>query len=203
MREDVEDELSPEESRAFDGLRRVVATPPASLEERVVGSLKEAGLIRTRRAWLAGAPAVAAAVAASLALFILGVAAGARLFAGQPGGKDGEPQFMLVLRALPAREEGTREDETRRVREYSAWAGELRRTGLLVGGEKLEDDARVLRPEGGRVAVSEGRATAPDESIAGYFLVRARDYEHAVTIAEGCPHVRHGGSIEIRRIARL
>jgi hypothetical protein len=53
------------------------------------------------------------------------------------------------------------------------------------------------------VTVSEGRAQVSGESIAGYFLVRARDYRHAVTIAEGCPHVRHGGSIEIRRIARL
>ncbi|HVG28540.1 MAG TPA: YciI family protein [Pyrinomonadaceae bacterium] len=201
MGEEVEDKLSPEESRAFAGLRRE-ATPPASLEERVVGSLKEAGLIRPRRASLMGAPAVAAAVAASLALFVLGVAAGARLFA-EPGEKAQAPEFMLVLRALPAREEGTREDEMRRVREYSAWAGELRRSGLLVGGEKLEDDARVLRDVGGRVAVSEGHAQVPGESIAGYFLIQARDYQHAVTIAEGCPHVRHGGSIEVRRIARL
>jgi hypothetical protein len=201
MREEPEDELSLDESRAFGSLRREM-TPPASLEERVVSSLKEAGLIRPRRAWQLSAPAVAGVVAASLALFVVGVVVGARFYA-QPEKKSDMPEFMLVLRALPARDEGSPEDERQRVREYSAWAGDLRKSGLLVGGEKLTDDARVLRADGGRVAASEVRATVPEQSIAGYFLIQARDYQQAVAIAEGCPHVRHGGSIEIRQIARL
>jgi hypothetical protein len=43
-------------------------------------------------------------------------------------------------------------------------------------------------------------ADARENAIGGYFLIRARDYQQAVSIAENCPHLRYGGTIEIRQI---
>jgi len=31
------------------------------------------------------------------------------------------------------------------------------------------------------------------------FAIRARSYEEALAIAEGCSHLRYGGSIDVRR----
>jgi hypothetical protein len=79
------------------------------------------------------------------------------------------------------------------VREYTAWAHELRRAGRLVGGEELEDAATLL-PD----------AVPPQaqgsSSISGFFLVTAPDDAAARAIALGCPHLRHGGQIELRKL---
>ena len=38
------------------------------------------------------------------------------------------------------------------------------------------------------------------EIVGGYFMVKAADYEEAVTLSKTCPHLRYGGRIELREI---
>jgi hypothetical protein len=78
------------------------------------------------------------------------------------------------------------------IAEYSAWAGRLAAAGQLVSAEKLSDDpAQWL---GGSVATSDGA------TVGGFFLIRAHDLAEARRIAEGCPHLKYGGRIELRPI---
>ncbi len=195
MSQDFEDELGAEERQALGRLVRE-KTPPPALEERVVEALKSAGVLRPRRrsVWSSSAPRAALAVAASLLFFVLGALAGAR-WVSKPEQSDA-PQFMLVLRSAPEQSGPLALEEiTRRVREYGDWAGRLRQQGVRVEGERLAREARFLRG-----AASENESDA--EVIAGYFLIEARDYEQAVKLAEGCPHLKYGGTIEVRQIAR-
>jgi len=37
-------------------------------------------------------------------------------------------------------------------------------------------------------------------SLGGYFLIKAQDMNAALAIARTCPHLKYGGSIEIRPI---
>ena len=74
--------------------------------------------------------------------------------------------------------------------EYGAWA----RKSRLVGGEELSGDGWVLD------ARSAERRRATD--VDGYFLIRARDDAEALRIAKTCPHLRHGGTLELRRVQR-
>ena len=204
MSQEFEDELSAEERRALSGLAREKMPPPL-LEERVVGALKRAELLRPAKN-IRGlrAPRVGLAVAASLLLFMLGALAGAR-WASRPEGQPVAPGFMLVLRSAPEQEQPHSSDAVaRRVGEYGEWAGQLRRQGLYVDGEKLGREARVLRgADDARAAVSESQSDAGAGVIAGYFLIGARDYEHAVRVAQGCPHLKYGGTIEVRQIDRF
>ena len=56
-------------------------------------------------------------------------------------------------------------------------------------------------PSRGRRRQGPGRAySETKEIVGGYFQIRAASYEEAVEIAEGCPHLEFGGSIEIREI---
>ncbi|HEX8069890.1 MAG TPA: YciI family protein [Pyrinomonadaceae bacterium] len=193
MSEEFEDELSAEERRALGGLSRE-QTPPPALEERVVAALKRARLLGpTRSVWRRRAPRVGLAVAASLLCFALGALAGVRFSRPRPDA----PEFMLLLRSGPDPARPDSADELRRVGEYSEWAGQLRRQGVRVEGEKLKREARVLR---GRAAAAENPSDANAEALAGYFLIGARDYEQAVKIAAGCPHLKYGGSVEVRQI---
>jgi hypothetical protein len=78
------------------------------------------------------------------------------------------------------------------IAEYSAWARRLAAAGQLVSAEKLTDDpAQWL---GGSVATTDGA------TVGGFFLIRAHDLSEARRIAEGCPHLKYGGRIELRPI---
>ena len=203
MSQEFEDGLSAEERRALDGLAREKMPPPL-LEERVVGALKREGLLRpARNVRGLRAPRTGLAVAASLLLFVLGTLAGAR-WGATPETKTGAGEFMLVLRSAAGQSPAPAPEEVRqRVGEYSEWAGRLRRQGVRVGGERLRREARILRGADGGVAVSEESSEASQDAIAGYFLIEARSYEQAVKVAEGCPHLKYGGTIEVRQIDRF
>jgi hypothetical protein len=203
MSQEFEDELSTEERQAFAGLVRE-QTPPPALEERVVEALKQAKLLRPRkRLWRARVPRVGLAVAASLLIFMFGAVVGGKWLA-KPAQKTDAPAFMLLLRAVPERAQPRSAEELRqRVKEYSDWAGQLRQQGVRVDGERLGTEARVLSMSDGRAVVSENRSALEQPVVSGYFLIAARDYESAAKVAAGCPHLKYGGSIEVRQIARF
>ena len=166
------------------------AAPPPGLEDRVAGALSGRGLIRARKSRGVFFFAAAAAV---LAAFVAGIAVGRRESPGAPA--TASNQFVLFLEPLPEETRGDSSREPARVAEYRAWARRVRESGRAITGEKLRAGARVIGP---------GQA-APDESslagaVAGYFVISARDFEDALSIARDCPHARHGGTIVVRAI---
>ena len=106
---------------------------------------------------------------------------------------DSKPRFLLLLydSSNPAATP-TAAQKAAIVAEYSAWARSLASEGLLVAAEELSASS----PEwyGGSVRTVDGAR------IGGFFLIRARDLSEARQIAERCPHLRHGGRIELRPI---
>lgn len=198
-----QDELSSRERQSLNGLPRE-NVPPPFLEERIVEALKESNLIRPLgTSWWPSFHKIPIAFAASLVLFILGGLTGV-WWASAPAPKKGMPEFLLVLREAPGQSQAiSADEELRLVKEYSAWARELRQEGLLIGGEKLKQEIRSLRAADGRISVSEEQTEPGGNAIAGYFLILAKDYEHAITISRTCPHLKYGGSVEVRQIDDL
>ena len=195
------DELSPEERRAFSGLTKE-KMPPGFLEDRIVTQLKAANVIRAGKpGWLPSYPVVGISFALSLAIFVVGALVG-RGISTTPKQPD-LPGYMLIVRRSSAESEaGTPAEELQRVKEYSAWARDLGRRGLLIGGEKLKDEGRLLTQANGNATVATPSKPA-EGSIAGYFLLPPGDYEQALTIAKTCPHLKHGGTVELRQIERF
>ena len=181
----------------------VSEAPPAFLEERVVAHLRDAKMIRTSSLGrFRGYPALITAIALSLVTFFVGAFIGTRRSVAaapaQPAG------YLLVVRAANAQfEPKNPQEELVRVKEYSAWARDLGQRGLLVGGEKLKDELNVLSPAGDGLKVSENRTSLSEGGIAGYFLLPSSDYEQALSIAKTCPHLKHGGAVELRQIERF
>lgn len=52
------------------------------------------------------------------------------------------------------------------------------------------------------VPVTGAKLKAGDSPLSGYFMIRASSLAEAQRIASTCPHVRHGGTIEVREIDR-
>lgn len=197
------DDLSPEERRAFAGLTKE-KMPPSLLEEQIVEKLKAANVIRSPRlGWLSGYQRIGVAFVLSLTIFVIGAMVGARLISAPPK-KSNLPEFMLILRMSRVEMEAiSPAEELQRVKEYSAWARDMERRGLLLGGEKLKDEGRFLSQLKESATVAETPSNAAEGDIAGYFLMPASDYDQAVTIAKTCPHLKHGGIVEIRQIDRF
>jgi hypothetical protein len=191
-------ELAPAEAAALRALRSGPSVP-AEMEDRVVAALHDEGLLAggsRSRAPRARPERLAAWIGAGLAASLSAFAVGWWVRGAVPVAAPSGDAYVLLLHdtgvALPAAEEG------RLVAEYGAWAADLRRRGVDIDGEKLEDSRTLL--DAGRSRVDPGPSRG---ALAGYFVVRAASPEAALAVAEGCPHLRHGGSVELRRIAVL
>lgn len=109
---------------------------------------------------------------------------------------------MLLLRESPEAFGRLTPDQMQEViRKYVEWRERLAAQGKLQGGNKLRSgDGRVVRPEKGNVTVTDKPFVEAKEIVGGYFIISARDYDEAVTIAKQCPHTMFGGATEVREI---
>ena len=90
------------------------------------------------------------------------------------------------------------------IKEYGAWAAKLRADNRLFGGEKLADDnGRVLRDKQGKITVTDGPYAESKEVVGGFFIIAAKDYDEACMIAQGCPHLKYYGRVEVRQIDKM
>lgn len=169
------------------------AEAPFDLEERVVRALRADGLLAPRGWAVRRRSIVVAAIAVGVGL--IGFAAGRRVpevAANQDA--DGRSAFLLLLHedsSYRAAADGAARQA--RVREYSDWARSLSRRGALTTGGELADEGSLL---GGTTR----GALSREDRIAGYFMLRARDASEALDLAAGCPALRYGGRVEVRRV---
>jgi hypothetical protein len=68
--------------------------------------------------------------------------------------------------------------------------------GKIVGGEALEPTATATTIRGD--VVTDGPFVETKEALGGFYIVEARDLDHALTIAKLCP--AGGGGVEVRPV---
>lgn len=80
----------------------------------------------------------------------------------------------------------------------------LERDDLLLAADALErvHTATTVRVRDGRAAITDGPFAETKEQLAGFYLIDARDLDHAIEVASGLPPARIG-SIEIRPVREL
>ena len=110
------------------------------------------------------------------------------------------PNYMMLLHEEPMDYSQFSAEQIQGViAEYVAWRNKIEAEGKYVGGEKLKDKSgRHLSGQNGTLRVTDGPYTEAKEVIGGYFTISAADYDEAVQIAGGCPHLKFGGRIELR-----
>jgi hypothetical protein len=200
-----EEDLSPQERKAFASLHREEQVPPF-LEDQTVEALKRQRLIRpNKRRSPFSFRQLAYAVAVALVFFGAGLWLGGRWRTqpanGTPPTHDAKmSEFMLVLLDSPELPSDESKEEEQRVAEYRNWALKLQQRGLLIAGEKLTTELKTLNNAGGGLVISGTQVDRRVKPMAGYFLIEARDYQQAIEIASDCPHLKYGGTIELRRI---
>lgn len=83
-------------------------------------------------------------------------------------------------------------------KQWQDWMGAVAAQNKFVSsGSRMSSDGKVVRPDD---VVTDGPYVEIKEALAGYMIIRAKDYEEAVTIARGCPIIQSGGNVEVRRL---
>jgi hypothetical protein len=85
--------------------------------------------------------------------------------------------------------------------EYGAFTDSIKRSGHLLGGERLQPThtATTIRSRNGKVSTTDGPFAETKEQLGGFYLIDARDLNDAIQIASKIPGTRMG-SIEVRPI---
>lgn len=81
------------------------------------------------------------------------------------------------------------------------YVAQLREGGQLLGTYALQSasKAATLRVRNGRLSTTDGPFAETKETLGGYFLIEARDFNEAIQIAAKWPSARIG-SIEVRPV---
>ncbi|MEX1140660.1 MAG: YciI family protein [Bacteroidota bacterium] len=183
-------ELSPEERKQFASLSRI-QKPPSDLEENIIMELRDRNLLHPPIRFFS-----LSRIAAAVALLLTGGAAGYFLSPSETpqSSQAQQPMFALFLHETI----DPRENTKALVAEYSLWARNLHTSGRFVTGEKLGTDGQILMKSNDGIEAQE--IDFSTENLSGFFIIQAQDYNEAMTIASGCPHLKYGGKIEVRKI---
>lgn len=84
------------------------------------------------------------------------------------------------------------------VTDWGNWVGSIATSGKLTSpGSRLGFDGRSIKP--GNV-VADGPYAEIKETLRGFHVVKADSIDEAISIANGCPILSIGGSVEVRDI---
>lgn len=111
--------------------------------------------------------------------------------------------YMLLLHQGPGNMADLPRDKMMEiVGRYYTWSDKLRKSGKLVGGEKLTDGGgRHIKVKDGKPLASDGPYAEVKDVISGYFTIEAKDAAEAEALARECPHLWNDSNwIELRPV---
>lgn len=107
-------------------------------------------------------------------------------------------EYLLLLRGGDARfAEMTEEESAAHMEQWRSFMGNLAQNGQLSGGMPLQHSGRFLTNTGSTEEVIKAEN---GEIIGGYLIIKANDYDEAITLSKACPIFDNDGNIEIREI---
>lgn len=105
-------------------------------------------------------------------------------------------EFILLFRRPDQSNAASPADMESLMKKWQEWLTNLSKEGKMAQGPvRLNMEAKVLKPGG---VVTDGPFVEVKELLGGFIVVKASDMNDAVTLAQGCPVLTIGGSVEIR-----
>jgi hypothetical protein len=107
---------------------------------------------------------------------------------------------MLIFRGTDWHK-GLSPEEMQNVAEkWMGWFKKLTDEGKAASGNPLEGEGKIVSGKEGR-NVADGPFAESKEAIGGYFILNVASEDEAVEIAQACPGLAYGGSVEVRPLA--
>jgi hypothetical protein len=104
-------------------------------------------------------------------------------------------EYLLLFRNTAWYQDLASEVIEESMNRFSAWADQLTKEGKLKSGGPLETIGKTLTS---RNVVTDGPFAESKEAVAGFFVIEAASLEAAVEIANGCPGLDVGQTVEVR-----
>ena len=107
-------------------------------------------------------------------------------------------EFLLIFRRdfISKETQPSPEEMQQHFQQWQNWFGSL------AAQDKIARPLQRWDGQGKLVNSNKGITNGPyaeiKESIGGLAIIRAKDYDEAVEIAQGCPVLNFGGNVEIR-----
>ena len=114
---------------------------------------------------------------------------------------ESKKEYLLLFRGAHW-DKGLSPEEIQKVAgEFMAWFERLTKEGKARTGQPLEREGKIVSGKKGR-SVSDGPFAESKEAIGGYFLLQVKDIDEAVQIAQQCPILDYGSTVEVRPVAQ-
>jgi hypothetical protein len=110
-------------------------------------------------------------------------------------------KYMLLINLDETVQENMTDDRTSMSDEYAVFTKWIADEGVLVSGDALQSvqTATTVRVRNGETLSTDGPFAETKEHLAGFYIVDARDLDHAIEIASRIPGAKLG-SVEIRPV---
>ncbi|MBL0744571.1 YciI family protein [Chryseolinea lacunae] len=112
-------------------------------------------------------------------------------------------EFVLLFRLDILTKDAQPSPEQMQVymKQYQDWVGGIAAQNKFVGGKGLSTEGKVLKHNH---VMTDGPFAEIKESIAGYIMIRAADFDDAVNMARECPILGgEGNSVEVRKVVSV
>jgi hypothetical protein len=86
------------------------------------------------------------------------------------------------------------------IKQWQDWMGGIAAQGKFVSTNRLGFEGKTLKLNN---IVTDGPYAEVKEMVGGYVIVKAETIDEAFKLAEGCPILFIGGSVEVRDILKL
>jgi hypothetical protein len=83
---------------------------------------------------------------------------------------------------------------------YHDWVGGIAAQNKFAGGKGLSTEGKVIRSGN---AVTDGPYAEVKESIAGFIIVKANNFDEALDLAQSCPILEGDNSVEVRKVVAV
>ncbi len=107
-------------------------------------------------------------------------------------------EYLLLFRNTGWHQDLPPAEVERVMTDWMAWFDGLVADGRCRGGQSLTREGRVVAGESR--AVTDGPFAEAKESVAGYFILTVGGFDEAVAIAQRCPGLPYGITVEVREL---
>ncbi|MGI9546547.1 MAG: hypothetical protein ACR2MM_04890 [Flavobacteriaceae bacterium] len=185
----MKEELSNYEKKIFGRLRRE-ERPPAALEKRIIEQLKTNHLIESKTYKMNLTLKWIATAAAAVIVFFIGNYVGEQ--SGVDHAIDPTMGYMLILHED---DQFKPEEPYAMYQEYASWMENTMAKGIAMTGQELKNEATIVDQLHNVEHQDENSA----KKTTGYFILEAESLEAVLEVAKSNPHIKYGGTIEVKQ----
>ena len=113
---------------------------------------------------------------------------------------EAKKEFIIFFRGSQWDKDLSPEEIQKAMGQFMGWFERLREEGRLKAGQPLERQGKIVSGKKGRT-VADGPFAESKEAVGGYFLLTVADIDEAVEIAQQCPILEYGSTVEVRPVA--